>query len=302
VIEVSESNSDEIITWDWNRAGRLHYWYARFDVSDEWVVRQVERNLAGPKDGTLTTFNVLEDGEDVGYLVLAEEPQLQATIYDLWVVPEHRRRGVGTAMRKWAEDWAKSRAKSLFVNIDPRDRGLRALFASYPTRARTMMKRLAKPASLPGGVEGRPMTEARFETWVNASTQVYADEIFASGSMSREDAMARAVRSTEELLPDGVHTAGHTFWSVFHGEAEVGTNWLRHHHDPNVSFVYAVESHEAFRGKGYGRAAMIVGEHASRAAGDTHIGLNVFGHNAAAIALYKRLGYRPIDDYRSIDL
>jgi ribosomal protein S18 acetylase RimI-like enzyme len=110
------------------------------------------------------------------------------------------------------------------------------------------------------------------------------------------------VQSTEQLLPDGVHTPGHTFWTIFQGEAEVATNWLCHRHEPNASFVYAVESHEAFRGKGYGRAAMIVGEHASLAAGDTHIGLNVFGHNDGAIALYKRLGYRPFDDYRSIDL
>jgi hypothetical protein len=50
------------------------------------------------------------------------------------------------------------------------------------------------------------------------------------------------------------------------------------------------------------QAAMILGEAATVAAGDTHLGLNVFGHNSAAIGLYLSMGYRDYDDSRSVEL
>jgi hypothetical protein len=47
---------------------------------------------------------------------------------------------------------------------------------------------------------------------------------------------------------------------------------------------------------------MIIGEEATVAAGDTHLGLNVFGHNTPAISLYQSMGYCGYDDARSIEL
>jgi len=60
--------------------------------------------------------------------------------------------------------------------------------------------------------------------------------------------------------------------------------------------------HEGYRGKGYGRAAMVIGERATLDAGDTHLALNVFGHNHIAISLYNGMGYRAYDAGRSVDL
>jgi ribosomal protein S18 acetylase RimI-like enzyme len=47
---------------------------------------------------------------------------------------------------------------------------------------------------------------------------------------------------------------------------------------------------------------MILGEQATLAAGDTYLGLNVFGHNDVAIGLYESMGYRAYDHGRSIEL
>lgn len=79
-------------------------------------------------------------------------------------------------------------------------------------------------------------------------------------------------------------------------------NWLCHHREPGASWVYGVEVSERHRGQGYGRAAMIAGEQATLAAGDTHLSLNVFGGNAVATRLYERMGDQTVDQSRSIDL
>ena len=44
-----------------------------------------------------------------------------------------------------------------------------------------------------------------------------------------------------------------------------------------------------------------MGEQAARAAGDTHLGLNVFRHNSIAIGLYRSMGYRGYNDLRSAE-
>ncbi len=52
-------------------------------------------------------------GEFLGYLVLGESgfltPETHAFIYDIWVVPEHRGKGVGKSLVEWAGEWARKR-------------------------------------------------------------------------------------------------------------------------------------------------------------------------------------------------
>jgi len=55
--------------------------------------------------------------------------------------------------------------------------------------------------------------------------------------------------------------------------------------------VMDIEIREEFRRRGYGRATMLLAEEAARNHGATYLGLNVFGHNPNARALYESLGY-----------
>ena len=48
---------------------------------------------------------------------------------------------------------------------------------------------------------------------------------------------------------------------------------------------------EEFRGRGYGREAMLLAEQLARREGALTLGLNVFGHNQVARTLYSSLGY-----------
>jgi ribosomal protein S18 acetylase RimI-like enzyme len=46
-----------------------------------------------------------------------------------------------------------------------------------------------------------------------------------------------------------------------------------------------------FRGRGFGRAAMVLAEQEARRGGARRLGLNVFGTNTVARSLYESLGY-----------
>ena len=58
-----------------------------------------------------------------------------------------------------------------------------------------------------------------------------------------------------------------------------------------MAWVYNIEVDPAFRGRGYGRAAMILAEEEARSRGMTSLGLNVHGQNTVARSMYDSLGY-----------
>ena len=78
------------------------------------------------------------------------------------------------------------------------------------------------------------------------------------------------------------------------GDEAVGWLWLAvPGPDPDrlMAWVYNIEVDPAFRGRGYGRAAMILAEGEARSHGMTSLGLNVHGQNTVARSLYDSLGY-----------
>lgn len=82
----------------------------------------------------------------------------------------------------------------------------------------------------------------------------------------------------------------------------VGTGWVNHGFLPGVTFGFSLEVYEEQRGKGYGRAAMAVGQWATRQGGDEAMMFNVFGGNDVAMSLYDSTGFAVLDEYRSIAL
>ncbi len=216
MVDVRVADGVEAQAWIESFTERVRSWSRRFDRSPEWLELEITRQTRLQPSATAHTFVIADGPSDIGYLSIRIAPDgsaTSATIKDLWVHPDHRRRGIGTAVRDWAERWAAERATSLFVAIDPSDPATAALFASYPIRAQRMMKRLSAPAPLPDGVEGRPMTDDEYASWLDASIRGYAEQISDSGLSTWEDALARATSQTEGLLPQGPRTPGHSFWT-----------------------------------------------------------------------------------------
>ena len=62
--------------------------------------------------------------------------------------------------------------------------------------------------------------------------------------------------------------------------------------EPGAKYwVWNVEVDEPYRGRGLGRAAMVLAEDAACDHGATELGLSVFGHNPVARHLYESMGY-----------
>ncbi|WBB79563.1 GNAT family N-acetyltransferase [Micromonospora sp. WMMD882] len=141
-----------------------------------------------------------------------------------------------------------------------------------------------------------PMTEDGYDRYRAGSEAGYVDSIVASGSMPRAEAEEKARADLRRLLPDGPRTAGHHFWTLHDDGAgvEVGILWLHVEtkSDGRHAFVYDVEVHEGLRRRGYGRGIMQAVDRWCREARVATVGLNVFGHNTGARALYEEMGYQ----------
>ena len=141
----------------------------------------------------------------------------------------------------------------------------------------------------------RPATADEVKERLPRLAASYAAEIAASGSLPPEQAQAKAHRDLSELLKDGPSTAGQLIFRLVVGEQPAG--WLglavpQPGGDPNMAWVNDVEVDEAFRGRGYGRQAMLLAEQEAAARGMSSVGLNVHGSNAVARNLYDSLGYQ----------
>lgn len=141
----------------------------------------------------------------------------------------------------------------------------------------------------------RPMTQDEYDRLTPAVVDSFAAKLLEAGhATSPEDARTQTLAQIEQLLPQGIETS----WMlllVAEGNGDVvGQIWLSlpgtatH---PDTAWVYNIEVSSEHRGKGYGRAIMLAAEEELKARGVDRLGLNVFGSNTTAIALYDSLGF-----------
>ena len=150
----------------------------------------------------------------------------------------------------------------------------------------------------------RPATQDEFDEWLPRQEAGYVEHIVASGSMPPAQAREKARRDTKRAFGGGLDTPGQLVFRLVVEDEPVGWLWLAvpggdadpHNHadprNPRMAWVNDVEVDEAFRGRGYGRQAMLLAEQEAKVRGMTSIGLNVHGHNTVALALYDSLGYQ----------
>lgn len=141
-----------------------------------------------------------------------------------------------------------------------------------------------------------PMTEDQYGRYRDGAEADYARSIAASGSMPLPEAEAKSRADYQRLLPAGLGTPGHRLWTVYDGDVEVGLLWLHTEQksDGLHAFIYDVEVREELRRRGYGRGIMQAVDRWCREAGVVAVGLNVFGHNTGARALYEEMGYEVV--------
>ena len=141
-----------------------------------------------------------------------------------------------------------------------------------------------------------PMTEAEFTAYLAGAIKNYADEKVKAGNWPAEGALGSSKRDYLNLLPEGVASKDQHLFSLKDTDMgkTVGMIWfaVQEQAGQPTAFIYDFSVDEAFRGRGYGKAALVGLEQKVSVLGVTSISLHVFGHNRAAWALYEKLGYK----------
>lgn len=140
------------------------------------------------------------------------------------------------------------------------------------------------------------MPVASYAAWAERSWRAFAGDLVATGAMPARDAVGYAEQQLDVQLPLGLETPGQLVYvaRLGHPDGEdVGHLWLRL--DPSGAYVMDVAVEPAHRGAGLGRAVMLAGHTEVTRRGLSRVRLTVLGENAAALALYHSVGYRPVE-------
>jgi ribosomal protein S18 acetylase RimI-like enzyme len=141
-------------------------------------------------------------------------------------------------------------------------------------------------------VELRPMAPDEYDRWHVPAVREYAQAWVDSGILTPDEAIARAEEQFAELLPEGLDTPRQAFFTPVDGDEAVGVLWV--HFDETSerrAFIYDIKVWEHLRRRGYGRAIITALIDEARRRDARSIGLNVFGSNPGAKALYEQMGF-----------
>jgi len=137
------------------------------------------------------------------------------------------------------------------------------------------------------------MTDSEFEAWRGPAVDSYAQDFVTSGILTPDEAQSRAEKDFDDLLPEGLATPNHALWTAVDDETAVGILWVMYGGEESNrrAFIYDIEVFEAYRRRGHAKAMIESLSEQAREQGVVSIGLNVFGYNDGAIALYRKLGF-----------
>ncbi len=246
-------------------------------------------------------YTICANGAPVGSILICRRDAWgtrQGWIEWVEVEQARRRRGHASVAVLTAEDvlrgWGCRKVATALPGASARS--LR-LFASlgYGVDTLRMVKRLAAvPPALPDGLSARAMTAAEYQEWAAREVPGYVESLMVGGDVPRVLAEVKAADDLGHMLPQGPDTPGVALRVLEHAGERVGTllvGFDSPRHEPSRGWIYSVEVTPEHRGAGYGRALMLLAERECRAQRIGEIGLNVFGFNQVAIALYESLGY-----------
>ena len=138
-----------------------------------------------------------------------------------------------------------------------------------------------------------PMTQPEYEAFVERAIPEYAADNVRAGYWSESEALEKSREGYEKLLSKGLQTEGHFLYTVYDANEAVGMIWIRADLQSPIKngFIFELHVDEKFRGKGYGKQAMLLIEEKARKLGLKSLGLHVFAVNNVARKLYESVGY-----------
>ena len=138
-----------------------------------------------------------------------------------------------------------------------------------------------------------PMTQAEFDVYIERTIPAYAADNVKAGYWGEDEALEKSRKEFENLLPQGLQSENHYLYTLYDEDKAVGMVWMRANVDRPIKngFVFELWVDDAFRGKGYGKQAMLLLEEKAREMGLKSMGLHVFAYNDVARSLYEKWGY-----------
>jgi ribosomal protein S18 acetylase RimI-like enzyme len=141
----------------------------------------------------------------------------------------------------------------------------------------------------------RPMVGSEIPEFLAASQADYIADRVASGE---DPAVAKRVAEEQvaALFPDGQPAPDQHLYRVEEDGDQVGSLWIGQvsADQSETWWVWDIAIDEGDRGRGLGKATMLLAEREARSNGATELGLNVFGRNTVARHLYETLGYNTV--------
>jgi ribosomal protein S18 acetylase RimI-like enzyme len=136
-----------------------------------------------------------------------------------------------------------------------------------------------------------PMQQEDFECYLEKTIPAYAADHVRNGNWPAEGALERSRKEILSLVPDGLQTKDQYIFSILEeaGQQKLGILWA--HVENQRAFIYDFEIDKAFRGKGYGKQALLALDEKLKCMNVESVGLHVFGDNLTAQELYKKMGY-----------
>jgi ribosomal protein S18 acetylase RimI-like enzyme len=142
-------------------------------------------------------------------------------------------------------------------------------------------------------VELIPMAEKDYQHFLAWAVEDYAQEQIKAGAWSLEEAIEKAEKAFDQLLPCGHTSQNQFFYSIRQVEEEIGYLWFGIREPEGDRFVglHELLIFDEYRRQGYASKALARMEEKIIEMGINKIMLHVFGHNDGARALYQKLGY-----------
>jgi len=137
-----------------------------------------------------------------------------------------------------------------------------------------------------------PMQQEDFKPYLERGIREYADDHVRNGNWTAEEALEKSRKEFEQLLPDGVNSKDQFLYSIIDDpdNNKVGLLWVQV--KDQKAFIYDFIIDESFRGKGYGKQALLALDEKLQSMNVESVGLHVFGDNTTAQELYKKMGYQ----------
>jgi len=136
------------------------------------------------------------------------------------------------------------------------------------------------------------MQQEDFEPYHERGIREYADDHVRNGNWTAEESLERSRKEFEQLLPDGVNSRDQFLYSIIEeiDDNKIGLLWVQI--KDQKAFIYDFVIDESFRGKGYGKQALVALDEKLKSMDVQSVGLHVFGDNVTAQELYKKMGYQ----------